>query len=510
MAQVEKLLIFLASPGDVPKERRYVQEVIDDLNRTLASQKNIVLQVVTWEKDAFPGYGMDAQALINAQIAEMEKYSLFVGIIWNRLGTPTPRGASGTAEEFERAKAALEQHGHPNIWFYFRKTPASLDTDEQLEQRKKVLEFRKLVESKGLPWSYKNPSDFQDKFRDHMMQWLNSLNREAATVAGSGLQRDNLQSLELAVQGLSSEKLSDRLDSIRALESITKVTEKHNTEILSALAHFVREKTPWRPNIVNNGIGEDLQLALSLIGILPKRYNGNLYRVEMHNVDISGANLENANLEGAVLWGSNLRNVVLARSNLKGADLGGVDFTDASLEMADLEGAFLWMSSLLEPIRPCILDRTRLAGANLKDAHLEAAILANAFDLGETQVHQAITNEHTRLPMGIRRLTASEATRQFIVGRWQVEQKIADMEGGSFIDYFEDGTFFGRRERFKEGLGERIKVSGTWDFMRLAADQFRMTLKFNDGEQWQGSFRIVDHEHIHNVDENYIAVRVPQ
>jgi hypothetical protein len=182
MAQVEKMLLFLASPGDVPRERRYVQEVVDDLNRTLASQKAIVLQVVTWENDAFPGYGTDAQALINTQIAEMAKYSLFVGIMWNQLGTPTPRGASGTVEEFERAEAALEQHGQPNIWFYFRQAPAKLDTAEQLEQRKRVLEFRKRVEAKGLPWSYKSPSDFQNKFRGHMMQWLNSLNRESLSV----------------------------------------------------------------------------------------------------------------------------------------------------------------------------------------------------------------------------------------------------------------------------------------------------------------------------------------
>ena len=75
MAQVQRLFVFLASPGDVPNERRYVQEVVDELNRTVASARGIVLQVVSWENDAFPGYGMDAQALLNVQIAEMAKYS---------------------------------------------------------------------------------------------------------------------------------------------------------------------------------------------------------------------------------------------------------------------------------------------------------------------------------------------------------------------------------------------------------------------------------------------------
>jgi hypothetical protein len=181
MAQVDSLLIFLASPGDVTNERRYVHEVVAELNRTVAPQKDIVLQVVSWENDTFSRYGMDAQALVNAQIAEMSEYSLFVGIMRNHLGTPTPRAASGTVEEFERAEVALAQHGQPHIWFYFRQAPAKLDTDEQLEERKKVLEFRKLVQANGLPWPYKSPADFRSKFRNQMLLWLNTPRHEAAS-----------------------------------------------------------------------------------------------------------------------------------------------------------------------------------------------------------------------------------------------------------------------------------------------------------------------------------------
>ena len=32
MAQVEKLLVFLASPADVTRERRFAQAVIDDMS----------------------------------------------------------------------------------------------------------------------------------------------------------------------------------------------------------------------------------------------------------------------------------------------------------------------------------------------------------------------------------------------------------------------------------------------------------------------------------------------
>lgn len=177
MPQVEKLLIFLASPGDVPAERRDVEEIAAELNRTVASDKGVMLQVVRWEDDTFPGYGQDAQSIINAQIATMSQYALFVGIMWNRIGTPTPRGASGTVEEFERAVEASKQTGKPSIWFYFRESAAKLNTDDQLEQRKKVLAFQKQVQANGIAWKYKNPSEFRDKFRNQMTLWLNARNR---------------------------------------------------------------------------------------------------------------------------------------------------------------------------------------------------------------------------------------------------------------------------------------------------------------------------------------------
>jgi hypothetical protein len=80
MAQVEKLSIFLASPSDVQRERAFVREVIDEINRTVAPDKGIVLDLVNSER-AIPGVGKDGQTIINEQIGDMEKHDLFVGII---------------------------------------------------------------------------------------------------------------------------------------------------------------------------------------------------------------------------------------------------------------------------------------------------------------------------------------------------------------------------------------------------------------------------------------------
>lgn len=102
-----------------------------------------------------------------------------------------------------------------------------------------------------------------------------------------------------------------------------------------------------------------------------------------------------------------------------------------------------------------------------------------------------------------------EASREFVVGRWQVEQKVAGIEGGTYIDYSADGRFSGRQETFVNGQGGRMQVSGSWDFEKRADDEFLLALNFDSGERWQGQFRILGRDRIHNMDENYVAVRVP-
>jgi hypothetical protein len=101
----------------------------------------------------------------------------------------------------------------------------------------------------------------------------------------------------------------------------------------------------------------------------------------------------------------------------------------------------------------------------------------------------------------------SDLGRRYI-GRWEVEQKIIGTEGGSYVDYSEDGKFTGRQEAFVNGQGERRQVNGSWSYAKTAKDQFRLDLTFDNGQQWKGTFRILDHDHIHNLDENYVAIRV--
>ena len=169
---IQRIRVFLASPGDVAAEREAVRRVATEINSTLGMDSGFVINVVGWETDVVPEYGGDPQGIINRRIAEMGQYELFVGIMWNRFGQPTPRAGSGSEEEFQRAVESLEQSGRPWIMLYFNEAPSSLGTQAELEQRGKVLLFKERVRKLSVTKGYDGPADFEARFRQDLTRWL--------------------------------------------------------------------------------------------------------------------------------------------------------------------------------------------------------------------------------------------------------------------------------------------------------------------------------------------------
>ena len=112
------------------------------------------------------------------------------------------------------------------------------------------------------------------------------------------------------------------------------------------------------------------------------------------------------------------------------------------------------------------------------------------------------------------KLASLEASRDFVVGRWQVEQTVGlvtgesvrSVSGGSEVTYQDDGKFIGSL-RINE-TGQKRLVAGHWDFARLSKDTFRLKVQFDDQTIWLGVFQIVDQDRIHNIEQNYDALRM--
>lgn len=100
------------------------------------------------------------------------------------------------------------------------------------------------------------------------------------------------------------------------------------------------------------------------------------------------------------------------------------------------------------------------------------------------------------------------ASRDFVIGQWEVEQSAGANAGGTRLTYFSDGAVKGWETRFANGAGYRAPWSGTWRFEKLSDDTFRLSAVIN-GAEVERTFRIFDQNHIQNLDDNYIAVRVP-
>jgi Domain of unknown function (DUF4062) len=166
---VERLRLFVASPGDVQRERDHVVAVVDELNRGIASHAGYALEAVRWQTHARPDVGRAQQVIFN-QIGDAD---LFVGIMWQRFGTPSGVADSGTEEEFEYALDHWERDRRPRCLFYFGtapiRPPQNVDAAKQLL---KVVEFRERISRISLAFTYDGDAHFKDLLREHLQQIL--------------------------------------------------------------------------------------------------------------------------------------------------------------------------------------------------------------------------------------------------------------------------------------------------------------------------------------------------
>jgi hypothetical protein len=144
--------------------------------------------VIDWENYATVGVGRP-QALITQQTLEAYKDSLalVIGIMGQRFGSPTGVAESGTEEEFEWAFAHHQEHGVPEIKWFFLKTgrlelhgDSAEDAERAVEQWKKVQAFRKRLQSaprQVFYAEYQTPETFRDALEADLNRWLADSNR---------------------------------------------------------------------------------------------------------------------------------------------------------------------------------------------------------------------------------------------------------------------------------------------------------------------------------------------
>ncbi len=184
-----KLKIFLASPSDVAKEREYVRDVVNELNKSgsgVADEKGLHFEVIGYDTHVSPDMGRP-QGVTFDQLPPKD-WDLFIGILWQRFGSPTgaidPQTGkefqSGSIEEFTCAYELWQQHGAPRIFFYrcVRAPEAAniVELQTKLAQLQPIndffAQFGPNADHPGFYRTYQTPEEFKDFVRQDLTKFV--------------------------------------------------------------------------------------------------------------------------------------------------------------------------------------------------------------------------------------------------------------------------------------------------------------------------------------------------
>ena len=195
---IHQFRIFLASPGDVPLERKLAREAITHISSERRFRGRINIEIIAWDQ---PGAavameaGLTPQEAIAQGLPKPEDCDLAVIILWSRIGTQLPSDfelkqdgspyLSGTEWEYLNALKGFRANRKPAVWVYRRNGAPKLDLDDPnlesiREQWNKVKQFFTVFTNPdgtlaGGINSYEAPDDFRQQFEQHLRDRLDKL-----------------------------------------------------------------------------------------------------------------------------------------------------------------------------------------------------------------------------------------------------------------------------------------------------------------------------------------------
>ncbi len=153
--------IFVASAGDLPNERRNVENIINQLNKF---HNHLFFDTVKWETDIPSGrYDKRIQDRINE---ELETSNVLLFLINKRIG----------AFSLEEYKLAVKKG--KKVFVYFRKNPqVDISKEEEILNLQKIVAFRKELEKENRVLFYEFENE--DKLENKIQKDLNLYFKEA-------------------------------------------------------------------------------------------------------------------------------------------------------------------------------------------------------------------------------------------------------------------------------------------------------------------------------------------
>lgn len=167
--------VLVASPSDCDEERKLVPKVIRAWNAAHSSSHATILEPVLWELHARPELGRP-QKVINKQI--VDNCDILIGTFRKKLGSPTGKAESGTAEEIEK----FHRKGKTALIYFSSSSVAPNNLDPKEFRRLK--DYRQKIGQKALYSTYKSFKDLEERLQKDLAKTMNDLHSSERDISG--------------------------------------------------------------------------------------------------------------------------------------------------------------------------------------------------------------------------------------------------------------------------------------------------------------------------------------
>lgn len=292
--------VFLASPGDLPDERKAAKTVVDEFNSLYAEEFGYQVELVGWE-DTVSVYGRP-QATINRELGRCE---LFVGLMWKRWGTPpdvTGPYSSGFEEEFKTSVQRRLSEGRPEISLLFKEIDPEFLRDPG-DDLKKVLAFKELLiaEKTILYESFVDIRELEKKIRRCISSYVIELrNREAEEISiQSQAPKIGGEMLQAEEENSSAPETPLSIEGAKFLRKFISKTERDDKEAPIVAAEVSRFRL--LANIIGKQGNDEAALGVHDANLLFAE-GGNFTFSQRELIGLQSSGFEHYSQENAPLW----------------------------------------------------------------------------------------------------------------------------------------------------------------------------------------------------------------
>jgi hypothetical protein len=156
----KKIKILIASPSDTEQEREVLKWKLAEKFRMKGYEEQTGFRLIVEGWESMPPQQGNAQEVINRLL--LSQVNIVLGVLRHKIGTPTAKAISGTAEEILYALKGNPKELLGMVYFYSKKpriTVGDPGTNSVISQWKALEKFKKEVQSLAV---YKPYSSFDD------------------------------------------------------------------------------------------------------------------------------------------------------------------------------------------------------------------------------------------------------------------------------------------------------------------------------------------------------------